>query len=191
MPNSDRLDYHSELPGFLGSIDNLFSKIEAIMLATGVLLMALNTCINVVARFVFGEGLFFAGEINRILIILITFAGIGFAARLGRHIRMSAFFDMLPDKGRKFVMIIVAIATAIIMFALAYFSFQYVVSVYERGRILPALGFEIWWIYIWVPLGFAITGLQYLLTAYKNLISKEVYLSSGVVDGYADHEHDL
>lgn len=191
MPNSDRLDYHSELPGFLGSIDNLFSKIEAIMLATGVLLMALNTCINVVARFVFGEGLFFAGELNRILIILITFAGIGFAARLGRHIRMSAFFDMLPDKGRKFVMIIVAIVTAIIMFALAYFSFQYVVSVYERGRILPALGFEIWWIYIWVPLGFAITGLQYLLTAYKNLISKEVYLSSGVVDGYADHEHDL
>lgn len=191
MPNSDRLDYHSELPGFLGSIDNLFSKIEAIMLAMGVLLMALNTCINVVARFVFGEGLFFAGEINRILIILITFAGIGFAARLGRHIRMSAFFDMLPDKGRKFVMIIVAIVTAIIMFALAYFSFQYVVSVYERGRILPALGFEIWWIYIWVPLGFAITGLQYFLTAYKNLISKEVYLSSGVVDGYADHEHDL
>ena len=191
MPNSDRLDYHSELPGFLGSIDNLFSKIEAIMLAMGVLLMALNTCINVVARFVFGEGLFFAGEINRILIILITFAGIGFAARLGRHIRMSAFFDMLPDKGRKFVMLIVAIVTAIIMFALAYFSFQYVVSVYERGRILPALGFEIWWIYIWVPLGFAITGLQYFLTAYKNLISKEVYLSSGVVDGYADHEHDL
>ncbi|MFH0258185.1 TRAP transporter small permease [Vibrio rumoiensis] len=191
MPNSDRLDYQSELPGLLGSIDNLFSKVEAIMLATGVLLMALNTCINVVARFVFGEGLFFAGEINRILIILITFAGIGFAARLGRHIRMSAFFDMLPKKGRKFVMIVVSIITAVIMFALAYFSFQYIISVYERGRILPALGFEIWWIYIWVPLGFAITGLQYFLTAYKNFISDDVYLSSGVADGYADHEHDL
>lgn len=191
MPNSDRLDYQSELPGLLGSIDNLFSKVEAIMLATGVLLMALNTCINVVARFVFGEGLFFAGEINRILIILITFAGIGFAARLGRHIRMSAFFDMLPKKGRKFVMIVVSIITAVIMFALAYFSFQYIISVYERGRILPALGFEIWWIYIWVPLGFAITGIQYFLTAYKNFISDDVYLSSGVADGYADHEHDL
>lgn len=191
MPNSDRLDYHSELPGLLGSIDNLFSKIEAIMLATGVLLMALNTCINVVARFVFGEGLFFAGEINRILIILITFAGIGFAARLGRHIRMSAFFDMLPDGGRKWLMIIISLVTAAIMFTLAYFSFQYVVSVYGRGRILPALGFEVWWIYIWVPLGFAITGLQYLLTTYKNLTSNKVYLSSGVVDGYTDHENDL
>lgn len=191
MPNSDRLDYHSELPGFLGTLDNFLSKIEAVMLATGVLLMALNTCINVVARFVFGEGLFFAGEINRILIILITFAGIGFAARLGRHIRMSAFFDMLPDSGRKFLMILISLITAVIMFALAYFAFQYVVSVYERGRILPALGFKIWWIYIWVPLGFAITGVQYLLTAFKNLTSQKVYLSSGVVDGYTDHEQDL
>lgn len=191
MPNSDRLDYHSELPGILGNIDNFLSKIEAVMLAVGVLLMALNTCINVVARFVFGEGLFFSGEINRILIILITFAGIGYAARLGRHIRMSAFFDMLPDKGRKIVMVLVSIITAIIMLILAYFSFQYIVSVYERGRILPALGVEIWWIYIWVPLGFTITGIQYFLTAYKNLTSEKVYLSSGVVDGYADHKHDL
>lgn len=88
-------------------------------------------------------------------------------------------------------MIVVSIITALIMLALAYFSFQYITSVYERGRILPALGFEIWWIYIWVPLGFAITALQYFLTAYKNLISDEVYLSSGVVDGYTDHEHDI
>ncbi|WP_459782399.1 TRAP transporter small permease, partial [Photobacterium sp. R1] len=138
--------------------------------------MALNTCVNVVARFGFGQGLFFSGEINRILIILITFAGIGYAARHGRHIRMSALYDMLPFTGRKIVMILIAVITAAIMFLLAYFSFQYVVSVFERGRILPALGFEIWWIYIWVPLGFAVTGVQYLLTAYKNATSPEIYL---------------
>lgn len=96
MTDSENLTYHSELPGLLGKIDNLISKVEAFMLAAGVLLMALNTCINVVARFGFGQGLFFAGEINRILIILITFAGIGYAARQGRHIRMSAIYDSLP-----------------------------------------------------------------------------------------------
>ncbi|MGB7996355.1 MAG: TRAP transporter small permease, partial [Photobacterium halotolerans] len=63
---------------------------------------------------------------------------------------------------------------------------QYVLSVFERGRILPALGFEIWWIYIWVPLGFAVTGVQYLLTAYKNATSPEIYLSTGVLDEYTD-----
>ncbi|MDO6583638.1 TRAP transporter small permease [Photobacterium sp. 2_MG-2023] len=186
MSDSESLEYHSELPGVLGKVDTLISKIESFMLATGVLLMALNTCVNVVARFGFSQGLFFSGEINRILIILITFAGIGYAARHGRHIRMSALYDMLPFKGRKIVMILISVITAAIMFLLAYFSYQYVLSVFERGRILPALGFEIWWIYIWVPLGFAVTGVQYLLTAYKNATSPEIYLSTGVLDEYTE-----
>lgn len=93
--------YESGLPGFLGTIDEIIAKVEAFMLAVGVILMAINTCVNVIARYVFGEGLFFSGEINRILIILITFAGIGYAARHGRHIRMSAIYDAIPVKGRK------------------------------------------------------------------------------------------
>jgi len=161
------------------------------MLAMGVILMAVNTCVNVIARFVFGEGMFWSGEVNRILIILITFAGIGYAARHGRHIRMSAIYDAIPPKGRKVLMIFIALFTSVIMFFLCYHSYGYIETLASRGRILPALGFEIWWIYVWVPVGFAITGIQYLLTAIKNLTSKDVYLSTGVVDGYADSESEV
>lgn len=191
MTDTESLIYRSALPGWLGVVDEAICKLESFLLAAGVLLMALNTCVNVVARFGFGEGLFFSGEINRILIVLITFAGIGYAARYGRHIRMSAVYDALPLKGRKILMTIIALFTSVVMFVLAYFAWQYIVSVYERGRILPALGFEIWWIYIWVPLGFVITGIQYALTMYKNLTSKDVYLSAGVLDGYADTEREV
>lgn len=182
--------YESDLPGFLGVIDVFISRVEAVLLALGVILMALNTCVNVIARFVFQEGLFFSGEINRILIILVTFAGIGYAARHGRHIRMSAFYDALPDKGRKGLMIVIALVTSVIMFALCYYSYGYIESLANRGRVLPALRFEVWWIYIWAPLGFAITGMQYLLTAMKNLTSEGVYLSTAVTDGYDDHDPD-
>jgi len=183
--------FESGLPGFLGTIDVFISKVEAVMLAMGVILMAVNTCTNVIARYVLGEGMFWSGEVNRILIILITFAGIGYAARHGRHIRMSAIYDSIPTKGRKVLMIFIALFTSIIMFFLCYHSVGYIETLYSRGRILPALGFEIWWIYIWVPIGFAITGIQYLLTAIKNLTSKDVYLSTGVVDGYADTESEV
>ncbi|MBQ0833520.1 TRAP transporter small permease [Marinobacter sp.] len=194
--NSPELDddtgtFESGLPGFLGTIDGWIAKAEAVILAMGVILMALNTCINVVARFVFGEGLFFSGEINRILIILVTFAGIGYAARYGRHIRMSAIYDSLPPKGRKVLMIIIALFTSAVMFFLCYHSIGYIETLYSRGRILPALGFEIWWIYIWAPVGFAVTGIQYLLTAVKNFTSEGVYLSTGVIDGYADSESEV
>lgn len=183
--------YKSGLPGPLGVIDQGIAKLEAVILAMGVLLMALNTCINVIARFVFGEGLFFSGEINRILIILITFAGLGYAARHGRHIRMSAIFDALPTKGRKVLMIIIALFTSAVMFFLCYFSVDYVQIMQGRGRVLPALGLPIWLIYLWVPVGFAITGIQYLLTAIKNLMAKDVYLSTAVLDGYADTESEV
>ncbi|MGM0767928.1 MAG: TRAP transporter small permease [Pseudomonadota bacterium] len=187
----DTGSYESGLPGFLGTIDEWIAKVEAVMLAAGVILMALNTCINVIGRFVFGSGLFFSGEVNRILIILITFAGIGYAARHGRHIRMSAFYDVLPTMGRKVLMIFIALFTSVVMFFLCYHSYGYIETLYGRGRILPALSLPIWIIYVWVPIGFAITGIQYFLTAIKNFTSKDVYLSTGVVDGYADTESEV
>lgn len=187
----DTSTYTSGLPGFLGVIDEWIARGEAGMLAAGVLLMAINTCANVIARFVFGEGFFFSGEINRILIIFITFAGLGYAARHGRHIRMSAIYDAFPAKARKVLMVCIALFTASMMFFLSYYAYGYIETLYSRGRILPALGFEIWWIYIWAPIGFAITGIQYLLTAVKNITSPGVYLSTGVVDGYADTETEV
>lgn len=184
-------NYRSGLPGFLGVVDTFISKLEAVILAVGVLLMAVNTIANVIGRFVLGESIMFSGEVNRILIIMITFAGIGYAARHGRHIRMSAIYDALPVGGRKALMIFISLFTSLIMFFLLYYAVIYIIDLYSKGRVLPALGFPIWIIYIWVPLGFLITGIQYLLTAIKNLTSRDVYLSTGVVDGYKDTETEV
>lgn len=184
-------DHESSLPGFLGTIDSLISRFESFALAAGVLLMAANTVANVVARFVFQYSFFFTEELNRIIIILITFAGVGYAARHGRHIRMSAIFDSLPFRTRKLLMIVIAIITSVAMFALCYFSIRYISKVYTSGRVLPALQIPIWWIFVWVPVGFFVTGTQYLLTAIKNIIEKEVYLSTNVVEGYEETEIEV
>nr|WP_300313997.1 TRAP transporter small permease [Halomonas sp.] len=184
-------NYHSGLPGILGTIDTLISKVEAVILAAGVLLMAFNTIANVIGRFVFGESIFFSGEVNRILIIMITFAGIGYAARHGRHIRMSAIYDALPVGGRRALMIFISLFTSLVMFFLLYYSVVYIIDLYGKGRVLPALSIPIFIIYIWVPIGFLITGIQYFLTAIKNMVSRDVYLSTGVIDGYKDTETEV
>ncbi|WP_444678975.1 TRAP transporter small permease [Halomonas sp. E19] len=184
-------NYRSTLPGPLGIADTWISKTEAAILALGVILMAVNTVSNVISRFVFGESLHFAEEVNRILIVMITFAGIGYAARHGRHIRMSAFYDALPTGGRRALMILICLFTALVMFVLCYYSIGYIQTLYSRGRVLPSLSIPVWMIYLWVPIGFAITGIQYLLTAFKNLTSRDVYLSTHVVDGYKDTETEV
>ncbi|KPQ07115.1 MAG: TRAP-type C4-dicarboxylate transport system, small permease component [Rhodobacteraceae bacterium HLUCCA12] len=178
--------YKSDLPGPLGMVDNAIARIEAILLAAGVLLMALNTVANVVGRFGFGQSIQATEEINRVLIILITFAGISYAARHGRHIRMTAFFDLLPPPPRKVLMIFIALFTAAVMFALAWYSWGYLTTSLSRGRVLPSLQIPVWWTVVWVPVGFFMTGLQYLLTAIKNMLEKDIYLSTNVLEGYSD-----
>jgi len=184
-------NYRSTLPGPLGPIATWISRIEAVILAMGVILMAINTIANVLSRFLLGESLHFSEEINRILIVMITFAGIGYAARHGRHIRMSAIYDAVPTGGRRWMMIVISLFTALVMFVLCYYSIGYITTLYGRGRVLPSLSIPVWMMYVWVPVGFAITGIQYLLTAIKNLTSRDVYLSTHVVDGYKDTETEV
>ncbi|EIM74364.1 ectoin/5-hydroxyectoin TRAP transporter small integral membrane protein [Nitratireductor aquibiodomus RA22] len=187
-PHSEH--YESTLPGVIGMFDNAISRIESVMLALGVMLMAVNTIANVVSRAI-GSTIFFSEELNRILIILITFAGIGYAARHGRHIRMSALYDALPAKTRKVLMIVITVITALTMFALCYFAIGYIAKVAKSGRVLSAMQIPVYWIYLWVPVGFFITGVQYALTALKNVVQKDIYLSTHVLEGYEEDEIEI
>ncbi|WP_410217083.1 TRAP transporter small permease [Paracoccus sp. (in: a-proteobacteria)] len=188
----DDAGYRSDLPGPLGLLDSMIARLEALFLALGVLGMAANTIANVIGRFVFGQSLYFSGEVNRALIILVTFAGISYAARHGRHIRMTAFFDMLPYGPRKVGMIVISALTAALLLMLAWYSFGYVTTQAGRGRVLPALQIPQWWIVIWMPAGFFLTGLQYALTTLKNLTQPGIWLSTTMQDGYdmSDQEED-
>ncbi len=181
----------TSLPGPLGLLDAAIARIEAVMLAAGVLLMAANTVANVVGRFIFRSSIYFTEELNSILIVLITFAGISYAARHGRHIRMSAIFDALPAPARRVMMIVIAAVTAVFMFALAWCATGYIITLAGQGRVLPALQIPVWVTYLWVPVGFFMTGLQYALTAIKNVTDPDVWLSTLVLEGYSDDEREI
>lgn len=189
--STSRPTAESNLPGFLGLIDAAIARIEAVMLAAGVLLMATNTIANVIGRFVLKRSIFFTEELNSILIVLITFAGISYAARHGRHIRMSAIFDLLPPAGRRVMMVVISVVTAVFMLGLAWYSVGYIITQAGQGRLLPALQVPVWWMYVWVPVGFLMTGVQYLLTAVKNLTDKDVWLSTLVPEGYEEEDFEI
>jgi len=179
------------LSKLLDTLDNLLSKFEGVMLALGVMAMALTTIAAVVSRFIFNDALTVTDELNMIFIVVVTFAGLSYAARNGRHIRMSAIYDAMPTKARKFAMICISLTTSIFMFVLAKYSFEYIVEVYESGRILPAIGIPVFYVYLWVPIGFTVTALQYLFTVIKNISEPDVYLSTTVKDGYSDSKNDI
>ena len=174
--------------GFLGRIDVVIGKVEAFILSWGIILMAINTIANVLGRYVFHQSIYFSEELNEFLIVIVTFMGLGYATRKGIHIRMSAIYDALPQKLRKTLMIIITATTAVMMAVLAWYALEYVQKVAARGRITPALQVPLYLTYVWVVAGLALTALQYLLTAIRNLdfTEDEIYVSYVEVDSYED-----
>jgi len=168
------------LTGIIDGIDTGIAALERVIMATGVILMAVNTIANVISRFIFNHSIIFAEELNSIFILLVTFAGIGYAARHARHIRMSAISDALPEKARKILMIVITAVTAILLLVLAWYSVQYIMSLYAKGRVYPALNIPIFVSYLWVPIGLLVTGIQYALTFIRNLQEPEIYLSTNL-----------
>ena len=67
----------------LDFIDTLISRFEGVMLAVGVIAMTVNTIAAVISRFVFNSAITFTDELNMIFIVVVTYAGLSYAARNG------------------------------------------------------------------------------------------------------------
>ncbi len=172
----------------LSKLDSLIGKVEMTILTLSIVVMATNSIANVFGRYVFNQSLYFSDELNQFLIVIITFMGLGYITRQGKHIRMSAFYDMLSPAKRKLLMVFISLLTAIVMLLLAWAAMGYVIKIAQRGWVTPALQIPLYLTYVWVALGLLLASIQYFLTAIKNLDNKDpsVFISYSVVDEYED-----
>ncbi len=171
------------------ALDNFLLRIEEIILSYSVILIAIMVVGNVLSRAITGSSWVFAAEISLFAVIIATFMGISYAARKGRHISMSAFYDLAPYPVRKTLAILIPFVTAIVLFAVAYYSYQYVVSVHESGTVTAALQLPVTYMLIFIPIGLVLGGIQYLRNVWINIVNKEVYLGTDVKD-YNDEDKE-
>jgi C4-dicarboxylate transporter, DctQ subunit len=175
---------------FFARLSQRVQRVEEGILTFGILVIAGVTIVNVFCRTVLSASLVFAEELAQFCIILVTFVGLGYAAGKGRHIRMSALYDQLGQRARKVLMVLIAGATAMLMFVMAYYSLCYIATVYALGTASPALQVPFALVYLAAPLGFVLAGIQYGLAVARNLLEDEVYLSYEHKDEYAEEpEH--
>ena len=95
-------------------------------------------------------------------------------------------YDQLKGPWRKGANIVITTGSAVVMFYLAYYAVIYEMQVRSIGQATPSLGIPIWILYLLVPIGLFLAGLQYLLTTVRNLTSKEVYRSFMELEVYEE-----
>ncbi|MGO4888964.1 TRAP transporter small permease [Anaerobacillus sp. MEB173] len=172
----------------IAKIDHFIMKLEEIILSYSIIVIAIMVVGNVLNRAITGASWAFAAEISGFAVIIATFMGISYAARKGRHISMSAFFDIAPPKVRKFLAILIPVLTAVFLFILSYYALQYTITSFERGRVTPALQIPVYYIYLFAPLGLFLGALQFVRNAWINIVEKEVYLATDKKDYKSDGE---
>ena len=151
--------------------------LEEAVLSWGVITMAVVTIGNVLSRKFFNHSWSFSEEVSQFALVIITFMGVSYAARKGRHIRMTALVEMMSPRIQKAMMLIVALVTMIILFYLCYHSSLYMMKIKAYGRVTPALRVPFYLVLIWVPTGLFLGAIQYGLAFVKNLREKEIWLS--------------
>ncbi|CAE6893620.1 MAG: C4-dicarboxylate ABC transporter permease [Pseudomonadaceae bacterium] len=154
---------------WLRKLDWVLEKLEAFILASGILLMALNSVGNVFGRYLFNQSIYFSEELNQFLIIFVTFVGCSYAARHGRHICMSALTEQLKGRAAALAMLVINGVTAALMLWLAWAAVGYVESAAKVGRSSSALQVPLHYIYLVIPLGLGMTGLQFIRHAFIQL----------------------
>ena len=166
----------------MGRFASQIQRIEEVILAGAVLVIATLTILNVGCRSLLGFSLAFTEEVSQFCVIAICFVGLSYAAGKARHIRMTAVFEQLPRRLRKPLMVLICVATAALMFALAGYAAVYVSTVYQLGGVYPVLRVPFFAVYAMAPVGLILAGVQYLLAAFKNLTHASVFLAYAVVE---------
>ncbi len=175
-PHTDPQDTRNVFQKIGRHLSVVIDRFEVTILSVSTALLAVLLIINVISRNL-SKSIYFAEEISKLFIILITFTGTSFAARKARHIRMGAILELLPPKVEKVLVIIISIISAVVMFILAYYALQYMNNLRVRGTKTEALGAPYWLFLIIAPLTLFTAGVQFVRTVIKNFVEKDVWLS--------------
>lgn len=183
---SDSHSFKALLSTALRAVDRIAEHIEKIILGCSVLFLAGLLIAHVIGRQLLESGVTGQVELTQMSLIIMTFAGLGYAVRRARHICMSAFYDQLKGTPRKILLITISLSTGALMFFFAWHAWDYVMAIQGRGRTSSALQIPLWIPYLMAPVGFVLAGIQYWLTAIRNMLSKGMYRSFNEKEVYDD-----
>jgi len=146
----------------LNRLATYWRSAERFVLGLSIIMMSLLVMGNVVSRQLFGASWGFTEEIGGLLLIIITFGGLSYAAEQRRHISMSAIHDILPPRGQRILARTIDTVTGFLMLGMAYIALRYVVQIFESGDTSNVLRIPMFIVLIIIPLGFLLTAIRYL-----------------------------
>lgn len=160
------------MSSFFKRIDKLMEKTEEIILAFGIIALSILLLINVFLRFFFSRSIVMAEEVGQVLLLGITFLGLSYVARHGRHIRMSVIYDLLSSRYRKILAVIIPLVTSMTLYYMSFLAYRYVIVIKLANRVTSSLQIPVYMVNLLVVIGLITAATQFLRISYLNVTNK-------------------
>ena len=150
------------------AVKRIETAVYAVQAVLSILLLGALCCIvlvQVIFRYVLDDPLFWSEEISRFMFIWLSFVGFGVAVHRRQEMRVAFFFDRASPVQRKWLS---ALSLLLMLATCALLTFHGCQLALQSFDVLSvALELPWTWIFLAVPVGFALIFVQYALRLYE------------------------
>lgn len=149
----------------LHALDRAVTAIETTLLVTSLAASVLFLVADIALRVIANIALPWAAEATRYAIVWLVFIGGSRAAMTGAHITIDALPEFLPERLSGIVTRLALVVSAVSCAVLAWLGASLVMRMMSFRQLSPSLEIPMWWVYLALPLGFALMTVRFAQAA--------------------------
>jgi len=143
-------------------IEQILIAVSIFFTSFGIAAGVLLAFINVVARFVFNQGIDWAFELTSYFFIWSAFFGAAYLFRVGGHIKVTVLLDLLPPFLSKAVILIADLLILFYLLLVAYYGYIFIfdpdLGLRASGEVSVDLNIPMWYVYTVVPVSMVVAA---------------------------------
>lgn len=160
-------------------LNRVVDWIENILVTSLVLIATLVAIIQVIARYVFNNSLYWSEELILYSLISMSFLTMGMGVRYASHISVDAVYAFAGPRTARILQIGAACLGLIFAAVLVWYGSRLVMNTSRMGQLSPAMRIPVGYIYAVIPLAASFMVLRYMLVL-RDLILGQGYQAPDV-----------
>lgn len=160
-------------------LNRVVDWIENILVTSLVLIATLVAIIQVIARYVFNNSLYWSEELILYSLISMSFLTMGMGVRYASHISVDAVYAFAGPRSARILQIGAACLGLIFAAVLVWYGSRLVMNTSRMGQLSPAMRIPVGYIYAVIPVAGSFMVLRYLLVL-RDLIMGQGYRAPDV-----------
>ncbi|WP_249777615.1 TRAP transporter small permease [Paenalkalicoccus suaedae] len=156
------------------------ARIEEAFIAITLLVVTTVLFVNIVLRYGFSANRSWAEELIRYGMIWIAFVGGAVCFRRGAHVGVDFILSFVKGRGQLLIGILVNVASIIFMGFLFKYGMDLIIFTQGTGQITPSLQIPLFYIYLAIPVGAALSIIHLTIMTVQMMRTGEVPATQNV-----------